>query len=59
MNNCANCGNAEYTNEGHLTYFYRCKITRVKYLQNQAESFCCEKHKIKNEVENGQQQTVK
>ena len=41
MQCCKNCNNSIYTNEGSITFYYKCLITGIRYLSQQAESYCC------------------
>ena len=44
MQNCTTCNNSEYTNEGSYSFYYRCCITGMRYLTQQAESYCCNEY---------------
>ena len=41
MQCCKNCNNSIYTNEGNITFYYRCLMTGERFLSKQAESYCC------------------
>ena len=47
IQSCTNCLNSIYTNEGNITYYYKCKITCESMLDHQAECYCCENYKKK------------